>query len=114
MGSTIIDETRIQYVEGKPQADWFVTMKNAAGEREIFLRLQVTGFYPRGIGPFKSQEEALEVLDCILGSVDQALTECLGEDHRLRCVAEDALATRYLSSLSETHRHKAPAGRKGR
>jgi hypothetical protein len=34
-----------------------------AGRTDWYLRLSVTGLYPRRIGPYSSQEEALEVLE---------------------------------------------------
>lgn len=36
-----------------------------AGRTGWFLRLSMTGMYPRRIGPFSSKEEALEVLEIV-------------------------------------------------
>ncbi len=46
---------KIVIIEHKPQPDWFVTAKNDYGEREWFLRFEVTGWYPRRYGPFKKK-----------------------------------------------------------
>ena len=108
MGNGVSSEKRLMYVEAQSHPDWFVATNNAEGKREVFLRLQVTGFHPRGIGPFQSKEEALEVLDGILCSIAQALTECLNETQGMHCIAEDALNVRYLSALNNVERtHKA-------
>ncbi len=107
MANSIGSDKRLMYVEVQSHPDWFVTTENADGKHEVFLRLQVTGFHPHGIGPFQSEEDALEVLDGILCSVDQALTECLDANQAMHCIAEDALNARYLSALNVERAPKA-------
>ncbi|MBX3325157.1 MAG: hypothetical protein U0223_07460 [Nitrospira sp.] len=49
-----------------------------AGRTGWFLRLSVTGLYPRRIGPYNSREEALDVLDAVAAEfVMDTLTEIL-------------------------------------
>ena len=107
MANSIGSDKRLQYVEAQSHPDWFVTTENAEGKREVFLRLQVTGFHPRGVGPFQSEEEALEVLDGVLCNVEQALTDCLDDNQELHCIAEDVLNARYLSALNVERTLKA-------
>lgn len=61
-----------------------------AGRTGWFLRLSVTGMYPRRIGPYNSQEEALAVVDAVAAEfVMDSMTDILNdlEDGQV-CVQE--------------------------
>lgn len=49
--------------------EWLFQGKDERGFDGWFLRLEVTGLYPRRVGPFSSQEKALECLEEFLGEV---------------------------------------------
>ncbi len=101
------ESEQVLIVERQPRPDWFATATNERGEQEWFLRIEMTGAYPRRIGPFTTQRQALLRLDVFL-------------NHALDCFAdvadgaevwvEDALASHYRQG-----RHQRPAvAQKGR
>lgn len=64
--------------------------EDEAGRMGWFLRLSVTGLYPRRIGPYHTREEALAVLDAVAGEfVLGTMTDILNnlESHQV-CVQE--------------------------
>lgn len=51
-----------------------------AGRTGWFLRLSMTGMYPRRLGPYDSQEEALDVLEYVAYQfVVETMTDILGD-----------------------------------
>ncbi len=103
---------KIVIIERKPQPDWFVTAKNDFGKPEWFLRFEVTGWYPRRFGPFKTKRQALLFLDSLLDecgdAVDNVMNERSSSIHDRRIV-EDKLASSYLTGRSEQPRRHAKA-----
>lgn len=72
-----------------------------AGRTGWFLRLSVTGMYPRRIGPYPSQEEALAVLDAVAAEfVMDSLTDLLNDltDDQV-CIQE---GVPYLAATAST------------
>ncbi len=98
-----------QYVpfrERKPDESWFVTVTNEQGQRERFLRIQVTGLYPRRFGPFKTDREALAFLELFLEDAFGALTAAFNElDPEMREVIEDDLFLQHVPGLSGSKRN---------
>ncbi len=109
---------KIVIIERKPQPDWFVTAKNDFGEREWFLRFEVTGWYPRRYGPFKRKRQALLFLDSLLDQCEDAVSEARNSGASTihdRQIVEDKLASSYLTGRSEQPRRTATAAmQKGR
>ncbi len=100
---------------------WFVTVTNEQGQRERFLRIQVTGLYPRRLGPFKTDRDALVLLETFLNYADEGLVEAFnGLAPGMRVVIEDDLILQHVPGLRDTRSSKRngdstyQAGRKGR
>ncbi len=87
---------KVVLVERKPQPDWFASARNEHGKRQVFLRFQMTGLYPRRFGPFQTKREALLFLDDMLNQVQDAFGEGEIKSNHARCIMEDELASRYL------------------
>ncbi len=64
--------------------------EDEAGRMGWFLRLSVTGLYPRRIGPYHTKEEALAVLEAVAGEfVLGTMTDILNDLERHQvCVQE--------------------------
>lgn len=54
------------YRERAISEDWLFHGKDEVGREGWFVRIEVTGMYPRRVGPFATQEEACEVLEDFL------------------------------------------------
>ena len=52
-----------------------VQVKNGQGTTDYFLRLSVTGWSPRGFGPFKTEQDAVEFLARVLCDLEQSISE---------------------------------------
>jgi hypothetical protein len=63
---------RVSCVEMRPEETWFLRSKTDLGREVWFLRLSVTGLYPRLYGPFRSKRRAVLFLDEAIG----ALCDC--------------------------------------
>ena len=103
---------KIVIIERKPQPNWFVTATNDFGAREWFLRFEVTGWYPRRYGPFKTNRQALLFLDSLLDQCVDAVTEAISRGPSSihdREIVEDKLASFYLTGRSEQPRRTAKA-----
>ena len=87
---------KVVLVERKPQPDWFATARNEHGKRQVFLRFQMTGLYPRRFGPFQTKREALLFLDDVLNQAQDVFCESEIKGNHARCIMEDELASRYL------------------
>ncbi len=101
---------KIVLIERKPQPDWFVTAKNDFGEREWFLRFEVTGWYPRRYGPFKTKRQALLFLDTLLNECVDAVSEAMNNGRSTihdREIVEDKLASVYLTGRSGQPQRRA-------
>jgi hypothetical protein len=94
----------IEEIEPKIAEDWFEERTNAVGERELYLRLRITGLFPRRIGPFACKQDALLHLACFLCSLEDPLARLpeIGDD-RYRVVIEDELASAYRQKGTVTH-----------
>ena len=78
-----------------------VRVKNGQGKTDYFLRLSVTGWAPRGFGPFKTEKEAVEFLRCLLSDFEEHINERRGERKVNGCdsiyeVHEHPVALTYL------------------
>lgn len=64
--------------------------EDGAGRKGWFLRLSVTGMYPRRIGPFSSKEEALDVLETVAYRFEVEIMTDIQNDleHTQACVQE--------------------------
>ncbi len=49
--------------------EWIFRGQDEAGRRGWFLRLNVTGLYPRRVGPFPSKAQALDVLEEVIAEI---------------------------------------------
>ena len=87
---------KVVLVERKPQPDWFASARNEHGKRQVFLRFQMTGLYPRRFGPFQTKREALLFLDDLLNQAQDVFSEDDIKGNHARCIMEDELASRYL------------------
>ncbi len=52
-----------------------VPVTNGQGTTEYFLRLSVTGWTPRGFGPFETEQEAVGFLACLLCDFEEIISE---------------------------------------
>jgi hypothetical protein len=71
--------------------DWLFQGKDEVGREGWFLRIEVTGMYPRRCGPFKTQAEACDLLEGFLnGHVLGGFVDIQGEmDHpNQTCIVE--------------------------
>ncbi|QPD04937.1 MAG: hypothetical protein Nkreftii_002711 [Candidatus Nitrospira kreftii] len=93
----VLDDNHVQGSADAPQVWYARTPSEEAvfhGEDELgrtgwFLRLEVTGLFPRRCGPFASREEAVETLDRFLSDlVPGALCELGNELDAGQCVVE--------------------------
>ncbi|MDF0674227.1 MAG: hypothetical protein P0120_07770 [Nitrospira sp.] len=80
-----------QFRECPISEEWLFQGTDEVGREGWFLRLTISGLYPRRVGPFSSQEEALELLEDFLYEV--TLGPLLDEvENKMRnpqvCVAE--------------------------
>ncbi len=101
---------KIVIIERKPQPNWFVTAKNDFGEREWFLRFEVTGWYPRRFGPFKKKRQALLFLDSLLDQCGDAVSGAMNSGRSTihdREIVEDKLASYYLTGRSGQPQRRA-------
>ena len=88
-------------IECKPELDWIVSSVSF-GRREWFLRLQITGWCPRRLGPFETEGKALYFLDSVLNKLSESIAQAENEQASSfcgRCVVEDELASRYVTDL---------------
>lgn len=76
-----------------PAPHWLVSTVNGQKEREWFVRFEIGGLYPRRLGPFTSQQEAVahynettrRFLNVLVGNPDA------------HCFIEDTLGAAYLT-----------------
>lgn len=56
--------------------DWLFQSTDEAGRTGWFLRLSITGLYPRRVGPYRSKADAVDALEEVLYDIEtQALCE---------------------------------------
>lgn len=67
--SRSIAPQHLAFIERDPRAKWFVTSPNEAGEQQVYLNFEVTGWYPKFYGPFPNQDAALKCLNELLISL---------------------------------------------
>src|SRR5687767_8074737 len=51
-------------------ADWLFRGRDEVGRSGWFLRLSITGLYPRRVGPFPSKAKALDVLEDLISGIE--------------------------------------------
>ena len=78
----------------RPVSDrWLFRAQDDAGRRGWFLRIEVTGLYPRRVGPFPTRAGALECLETLLSEITLgALLDMqneIQEEHACVCVTEE-------------------------
>lgn len=76
-----------------PAPHWLVSAVNGQREREWFVRVEIGGLYPRRIGPFPSQQEAVHYYD---ETIRRFLNELVG-NREANCFIEDTLGAAYLT-----------------
>lgn len=67
--SRSIAPQHLAFIERDPRPKWFVTSPNEAGEQQVYLNFEVTGWYPKFYGPFPNQDAALKCLNELLISL---------------------------------------------
>lgn len=92
---------RLVNIETPPKPEWFVRTREQ-GRTVWYLRLRLTGMFPRRYGPFRNRHRALLALDGMLDAMLDVTAECqnaaekYGLERRFRMnygpVIEDALA----------------------
>jgi len=85
-------ETIARYHE-VPATNWLVSAANGQGEKEWFVRFEIGGLYPRRIGPFASQGEAVGFYN----ETTRHFLNVLVGSHDTRWTIEDQLAATYLA-----------------
>ncbi len=66
---------QIQMLEMHPQDDWFVPAITGRGRHVWYLRLSITGLFPRLHGPFSSKRKATLFLDGAIGKIMELAQE---------------------------------------
>ncbi len=99
---------RFSNLERKPHDTWLVQTLNEYGEREVFLRVECTGLFPRRFGPFKNDHDALVFLDRVASEVWDAYSEATNHCDTLLHIAdhiikEDAYTLQHLPRLNGHH-----------
>ena len=76
---------RIQLIETPPKQEWFVKTRER-GRIVWYLRLIVTGMFPRRYGPFRNRHKALLALDGMLDAIGDGLSGCddVADKYRLK------------------------------
>jgi hypothetical protein len=64
------DEPERNFREQPISQDWLFQSTDEAGRSGWFLRLCITGLFPRRVGPFGSKAEALGMLEKVLSTID--------------------------------------------
>ena len=59
---------QIQWIETPPNPDWFVSTREH-GRTVWYLRLRLTGMFPRRFGPFQNRHRAVLALDAMIGAM---------------------------------------------
>jgi hypothetical protein len=98
---TKMKRERITQIETPPNPDWFVSTREQ-GRVVWYLRLRVTGMFPRRFGPFQNRHQALLALNGMIGVMGDAMSECSDRANQYRLtqrfqhnwgpVIEDSLA----------------------
>ena len=65
---------RITEIETPPNPDWFVRTREQ-GRTVWYLRLRLTGMFPRRFGPFQNHHRALLALDGMISAMTDANCE---------------------------------------
>lgn len=60
---------RIGLLEMRPKDEWFVCSRNERGQKVWYLRLAITGIFPRLYGPFISKRKAVLFLDRVINRI---------------------------------------------
>ena len=78
------------YRERAVSEDWLFHGKDEVGREGWFVRIEVTGMYPRRVGPFATQEDACELLEDFLHDLLEPLRNLESELERPEqsCVVE--------------------------
>jgi hypothetical protein len=76
---------QIVNIETPPNPDWFVSTREQ-GRTVWYLRLRVTGMFPRRFGPFQNRHRALLALDGMIDAMTDANSECstVANQYRLK------------------------------
>lgn len=65
---------RIANIETPPNPDWFVSTREQ-GRTVLYVRLRVTGMFPRRFGPFQNHHRAMLALDGMISAMTDANCE---------------------------------------
>lgn len=66
---------RLVNIETPPKPEWFVRTREQ-GRTVWYLRLRLTGMFPRRWGPFRNRHRALLALNDMLNAMADATAEC--------------------------------------
>lgn len=76
-----------------PAPHWLVSTVNGQKVREWFVRFEIGGLYPRRIGPFTSQQEAVDYYN---DTIRRFLNVLVGNSE-VNWFIEDTLGAAYLT-----------------
>lgn len=102
---------RIELLEERPRADWFVRGTDQWGKPAWYLRLGITGLLPRLYGPFSSRRKCLLFLDRAIDELtnvtaelsDRADTYILKRPFAQRMWCRPIIETPELASSFKSH-----------
>lgn len=66
---------RLVNIETPPKPEWFVRTREQ-GRIVWYLRLRLTGMFPRRFGPFRNRHRALLALDDMINAMTDVTAEC--------------------------------------
>ena len=78
-----------------------VQVKNGQGTTDYFLRLSVTGWSPRGFGPFKTEQDAVEFLERLLCDLEQSISEHRSDFKDIYDIHELPAVLTYLKATGQ-------------
>jgi hypothetical protein len=69
------ERERLVNIETPPNPEWFVRTREQ-GRTVWYLRLRLTGMFPRRFGPFRNRHRALLALDNMIHAMTDVTAEC--------------------------------------
>lgn len=107
----------MECVERPIQPHWLIQVKDERGRTVWYVRMEVTGLFPRRYGPFPSKKDALyflnEQLDAFLDQLDCAFSRknMIPGGSPTGLIVEDELAVTYLQQRQTPEQSKPKKGR---
>jgi len=88
------------YLDQRPDHPWLIRSVNSFGQEKWFIRVEVTGLYPRRFGPMDTKEEAFafyaRVVVELIGQLDADLPDNLPDRIGPGVFIEDEMGSAYL------------------